>query len=245
MVSAPRHQLSHQRSLSLDPPSLPSMPKCDKKKKPEILHSAGYWKDFHAARAARGTRIAPPNWSAPFQHPLSEAEIITTFVPGRSQPVVRIANAPGPRVADSTTISAGTTRAKMAYQPTRGTNSILACRERDDEKLLAALAASRARAPEAGGSRGAAVSHSLNAAGSATPDAAAANALRQLVRGHAKAHVAMARKGLLGEPATAFVAMSDNEVKAWLKSPVGREKVEAAAAAGRAARERALAGGSL
>ncbi|KAJ7475638.1 hypothetical protein B0H11DRAFT_2235339 [Mycena galericulata] len=205
------------------------MPKSEKNSKPEILRSGSYWKDFHAARAARATRLAPPNWNASFSHPLSDADKITTIVPGRSQPLVRIANAPAPRRPKST--GADTTRSKPVYTPNRGTNSILACRERDDEKLLAALASSRARTPAA-----------VPRAGLSEDDAAA---IQKLVHARANAFAAMARKGRLGEPAATFTAMTDDEVKAWLKTPLGKERLEAAMAAGRAATEKLRAGPSI
>ncbi|KAJ7481077.1 hypothetical protein B0H11DRAFT_1915647 [Mycena galericulata] len=223
----------HQTPSANARPFLPrsTMPKSEKKDKPRILRSAGYWKDFHASKAARATRVAPPNWNASVQHPLSDAELITTFVPGRSRPIVRVANMPTPQPASSENTGPITTRQKPFYTPTRGSNSILACREHDDERLLAALSASSKRTADAGALPGA--------------PAKGAAALQQLVRARATYHARMARKGILGEPAETFVNMSDDEVKAWLKTPHGREKLKAATLAGEAARDKILAGEAL
>ncbi|KAJ7605009.1 hypothetical protein FB45DRAFT_1042843 [Roridomyces roridus] len=67
--------------------------------KTRIRYSKGYWKDYHAAKAARaaGKLVAPPNWDASIYNPLSDLERIYTFVPGQREPLVRAAGAPLPR----------------------------------------------------------------------------------------------------------------------------------------------------
>ncbi|KAJ7605643.1 hypothetical protein FB45DRAFT_1030823 [Roridomyces roridus] len=71
--------------LCSSPPPMPRVSHDESSPKNRIRYSKGYWKDYHAAKAARapGKLVAPPNWDASIYNPLSDLERIYTFVPGQ------------------------------------------------------------------------------------------------------------------------------------------------------------------
>ncbi|KAJ7446810.1 hypothetical protein B0H11DRAFT_1929849 [Mycena galericulata] len=112
----------------------------------EVLHSGQYWQDLRRrSKIAKAEAAARAETFAPI---LSHGSTVVTFTPGRADPIIsyqqpngrliRVLGSP-PRPARPTTKRQHIPRPPRALK----TNSILACRARDDEILLARLKASR------------------------------------------------------------------------------------------------------
>ncbi|KAJ7736395.1 hypothetical protein B0H14DRAFT_3516555 [Mycena olivaceomarginata] len=175
------------------------------KRKPgfEIVHSGTWWKEFHEARRAHAARSAQAA-----QHPSNNADALTgnvyTFAPGCAAPFVQVAGAPRTARKSAPSFSAARMAStKNASTAPRGSNSILACRAREEHNLLARLARSRAGRDAALGI-------------GSTDDVAVRNQSR----------ISMARKGYLQEAGN-FADKTDDEILAHLKTPRGQEQLSA------------------
>lgn len=105
----------------------------------EIVHSATWWKDFHAARRERAARPA-----ARAATDSTDGNILSgntyTFIPGRSAPIVRAVGTPsGTKKSASTLSRAGLASLKKCYTAVRGSNSILASRANEEEQCFRRL----------------------------------------------------------------------------------------------------------
>ncbi|KAJ7494555.1 hypothetical protein B0H11DRAFT_1910569 [Mycena galericulata] len=110
-----------------------------------MLHSGQYWQDLRRrSKIAKAEAAARAETFAPI---LSHGSTVVTFTPGRADPIISYQQPNGRliRVSGSPPHPARST-AKRQHVPCPRplkTNSILACRARDDEILLARLTASR------------------------------------------------------------------------------------------------------
>ncbi|KAJ7839971.1 hypothetical protein B0H14DRAFT_3458424 [Mycena olivaceomarginata] len=172
------------------------------KRKPgfEIIHSGTWWKGFHAARRERQARAA--NGFSP-NAPNSLTRTTYTFVPGQDAPIVTVAGAPVRPVRKSapSVSAAKIAKTKCAYVAASGSNTILATRVRQKQVLKRLTRHDSAPRPR---------------------DNSSADPPREYEAGH----IRMARAGYLGD-AQNFVAQTDEEILAYLKTLRGRELLAA------------------
>ncbi|KAJ7810839.1 hypothetical protein B0H14DRAFT_2607006 [Mycena olivaceomarginata] len=174
----------------------------------EIVHSGTWWKDFHAARRERQARAA--NGLSP-NAPNSLTRTTYTFVPGQDAPIVTVAGAPVRPVRKSAPSVSAAKIAKMkcAYVAASGSNTILTTRTRQEKQVLKRLA-----------------SHDSTPRPRDNSSADPRESMRPFIEERNWGHICMARAGYLGDVQN-FVAQTDEEILAYLKTLRGRELLAA------------------